>query len=403
MEQRILDAINKAMDDSMKEFMDEPNSIFFNKKDQLIYKYSIIKELKNWKRNQSCIVKGCKNRSIERSHTIQKSGSIKQISENGHILTPNLNPDTGQMEITKIGINEASTFPGYCNEHENLFHGFEQIKEFENGEHFGLQLYRTVCREIVIKENHIKELEFITTKYKEYRNTKVKESFISKLDQEIINIPTLEFKDFTIDSNDYKLRSAIKHTKESLRYLNEFLYKFQDAILNDLKKRKFTKIAYVAIVFDREIPVALAGRGNFLMKLKTKTHDVEVIFNVLPLKKKTYIFISSLKKNEKELKHYMEHFINPLQLVSMIENWMVHGSDHWFIRPSVWEAINPNAQSEILNEILNDSYNISNELKLTIFKDLKSVSIKLMDDNIDQLTEPLIQLLNKEKSKISLS
>ena len=54
--------------------------------------------------------------------------------------------------MLSIGINEASTFPGYCLEHENLFSEFENIKDFKTGEHMGLQLYRTVCREIVINE-----------------------------------------------------------------------------------------------------------------------------------------------------------------------------------------------------------------------------------------------------------
>lgn len=30
------------------------------------------------------------------------------------------------MEMVRLGINEASTFPGYCFKHENLFEEYEK-------------------------------------------------------------------------------------------------------------------------------------------------------------------------------------------------------------------------------------------------------------------------------------
>jgi hypothetical protein len=400
MNDQILKAIDSAMEASMNEFLENPDIIFFDEKEQLKFRYSVSDEHKNWKKNKKCIVKGCTNKSIERSHTIQKSGSIKQISEEGHVLTPNFNSKTGEIEVKKIGVNDASTFPGYCTEHENLFSDFEKAKDFVDGEHFALQLYRTVCREIVINENHLKTLDLLVERYKEYRDKKIKESIINKLPPSVLNNPVLELKKFTIKSNEYRLRASSKKRKELVRYLGEFLYKYHDAILKDLKKKNFTNIAHVAIHFDRQIPVALAGRGNFHTKWKTRNRNIEVIFNVLPLEGKTYIFISTLKKYQKQLKFYMDHFLNPLQTVSMVENWMIHGSDHWFIKPSIWNSIEPGLQHEILNKILNDKFNISDELDYSIFKDIKSESIDLMEKNYSTLTEPLIHLLNKEKAKL---
>jgi hypothetical protein len=399
MEEEILNAINKAIDDAMREFLDAPDTIFNNKREQLIYKFSAINELKNWKKNKTCVIKGCSNKSIENSHTIQKSGLIKQISVNGHVLFPSLNSNTGEMEMVKVGINEASTFPGYCSTHESIFHSFERTKDFKNGEHLGLQLYRTVCREIVINENHLKELETLVVRYKDFRNKKIRESIINKLDSKIVNTPTLKIGSFEIKNDDYRLKEVNKFKKEITRYLNDFLYKYQDAVLADLKGRNFSRIAYVAISFDREIPVALAGRGNFYLKER----GVEVILNVLPLEDKTFIFISTLKEFETELKCYMKQFVNPLQIVSAVESWMIHGSDHWFIKPSIWQAIDSKYQKIILNQILDDNYNIGNNLNWTIFNDLKLESIKLMETNYEKLNSLLIQLLDNEKRKLTLT
>ena len=116
---------------------------------------------------------------------------------------------------------------------------------------------------------------------------------------------------------------------------------------------------------------------------------------------KTYIIISTLRKFKEELNAYMSQFINPLQIVSMVENWMIHGSDHWFIKPSIWNKIEDRHRPIILEEILEYKFNIGSEFRLSIFNDLKNESIKLMEKNYSMLNDKLIELLNKEKSKIT--
>ncbi len=403
MDKELLKKIEDAMDKAMADFKADEESIFANEKDTLKYKYESIEPLKKWKKKQTCIVRGCNNKSIERSHTIQKSGSIKRVSESGHVLSPRFNTDTGEIEIIPLGIKEASVFPGFCNTHERLFEDFENVKDIQTGEHFGLQLYRTVCREIVITENLINAQNVLIEKYRKFRDKKIGEAILSNLGDEVLQIPTLEFKDFKFENKDGRLAIGEKNIKEMKRYLNEFLYKLHDGILNDLSKKKFQKTAYNALVFDREIPVALAGRGNFYIKLKSKGKNVEAILNVLPLEGKTYIFIATFKKFTTELNAYMSQFVNPLQIVSLIENWMIHGSDHWFLKPSTWEKIDSKYQQEILAEIMDTKYNIGHEFKLSIFNELKMESIKLMEDNYEKLNKPLIELLNNEKKKITFA
>jgi len=403
MDKELLKRIEDAIDKAMYDFKANENSIFDNEKEKLIFKYKSLAPLKRWKKKQTCIVRNCKNKSIERSHTIQKSGSIKNIAEDGHVLTPRFNIDIGEMEMFSIGINEASTFPGYCSEHERIFKDFENIKDFQTGEHIGLQLYRTVCREIVITENHIKTTNQLVKDYKIFRDKKINESIADNVGIETIKSEKINIKNLKFSNKDRRLQLAENNIKEEKKYLDEFLYKFHDAILNDLSKKKFQKIAYKSIIYDREIPVALAGCGNFRIKLKSKFKNIEVILNVLPLENKTYIFIATLKKFTKELDSYMSQFINPLEVVSMIENWMIHGSDHWFIKPSVWNKIDENKRQEILETILDYSYNIGNEFTISIFNELKMESIKLMEGNYDQLNNMLIDLLNKEKQKLTFA
>jgi hypothetical protein len=305
MNKDIQSKIESAFDKAMLDFQANEHSIFTNEIDRLKYQYSTINELKKWKKRQKCIVERCKNKSIEKSHTIQKSGSIKTISEDSHVLTPNFNKDNGILNLLLIGINEASTFPGYCSEHERLFEDFENKKDILTGEHFGLQLYRTVCREIVKNVNNVKTIQLLIKKYKDFRNQKVHEGIVDILGDEFLKNNSISVKSIDFQYQDKLLTISDAKLKKTNRYLNDFLNPFHEAILNDLNKHKFQKIAYNAIVYDRQIPVALAGSGNFSIKKSTKSKHVQVIINVIPLESKIYIFIATFKKNSIELTKYM--------------------------------------------------------------------------------------------------
>ncbi|OCB73168.1 hypothetical protein B0A79_24900 [Flavobacterium piscis] len=395
--------IPDAMEKAMNDFLDNPDIIFADDTEHLKFRYGAFDKLKDWKKNRNCIVKNCSNISIERSHTIQKAGSIKQIAEKGYVLSPAFNYKTEKIELKKIGINEASTFPGYCNLHENLFNNFEQAKDLKTDEDFGLQLYRTVCREIIINKNHLKRFDSLVSSYKIFRDKKIQETTIAKLDHNIFESSPIKIKKISIESFDYRLKAVSERRKEIIRYLNEFLYIYHNAILHDLQKKKFGKIAFIGMHFDVQIPVAIAGRGNFIINLRTKRKNIEVIFNVLPYEDKTYIIISSLKKNSKQLSNYMSYFAwNSLQVINMIESWMIHGTDHWFLKPSVWNSLNFNLQRKILDKSNDFKYNIGNELEYTIFKEIKMEVIQEMENNYEKLTQPLIDLLQKEKIKFDL-
>lgn len=396
MDKNLLDKIKTAIDKTLEDFQSNPDFIFENELERLKYQYSEPKELKNWKKRQKCIVDGCDKKSIEKSHTIQKSGSIKELSENHHILTPNFNEKTGEMEMLSVGVNVASTFPGYCLEHESLFSEFENEKDYQTGEHLGLQLYRTVCREIVINEHQKKSAENIQKRYIAFRDKMMNDAFIANLDEETLNTPTLELKDFKLTSNDGRLRLADKHMKSIDKNLKEFLYPYRDAILNDLKKKKFQKIAYVAITFNQQIPVALAGKGNFYYK-----KNINIIMNILPRTNNTYIFFSTLKKHTEALKLYMQRFKNPLLMINAIESCMIHGSDHWFIKPSVWNRINEDFQQKILDSINDDKNNISDKFEMTIFNDLKQTYFDLADKQVS-IPNDVAELIRVEKEKSTL-
>lgn len=67
--------------------------------------------------------KNC-GKQIVRAHTVQRSGSLSGIAENGHVCSGR---DTGFIkgsgnvsnDLALVGINTASTFNGFCSRHDN--------------------------------------------------------------------------------------------------------------------------------------------------------------------------------------------------------------------------------------------------------------------------------------------
>jgi hypothetical protein len=62
--------------------------------------------------------------SIIRAHTVPKSGSLRQIARDGHVYSfipslENLIKYQGRLHPELVGINKASTFTGFCSEHDN--------------------------------------------------------------------------------------------------------------------------------------------------------------------------------------------------------------------------------------------------------------------------------------------
>lgn len=99
------------------------------------------------------------------AHSIQKKGQLQLIAEDGHIYR--LSADFATLDKSggiplpkKVGIGKASTFVGFCKNHDNAL--FEPIdNEFlkANKQQVALYAYRSLCREYFVKDNAVKALQ----------------------------------------------------------------------------------------------------------------------------------------------------------------------------------------------------------------------------------------------------
>lgn len=104
----------------------------------------------------------CSSSTSIKSHTIQRRGGLSAIAENGHVCSTkmafaNLEKRGGLVDMEKIGVGQASTFPGFCSRHDTeLFRPVEQANsQLDACSGFLLSL-RAVTYELATKDSQLR-------------------------------------------------------------------------------------------------------------------------------------------------------------------------------------------------------------------------------------------------------
>ena len=107
----------------------------------------------------------CGRSDLVRSHTITKSSWLKPLAHEGHVLMPDIRQRPVRM--VSSGLNRATTFPGYCAQHEQRFQQFEQFGEIRTTSDVALQLFRSAAREYWNKRKWIAYFDTLHKQYSE--------------------------------------------------------------------------------------------------------------------------------------------------------------------------------------------------------------------------------------------
>lgn len=93
------------------------------------------------------------------SHSIQKNRMLSQVAHDGHVYKASANFRTlkkhgGKITYELCGINKMSTFMGFCGKHDNeLFEPIDNFPLYPTDHQVFLYGYRSLCRELFLKEN----------------------------------------------------------------------------------------------------------------------------------------------------------------------------------------------------------------------------------------------------------
>ncbi len=96
-----------------------------NKYDQEYFRNKYFEQInkihKEKRKRKICVFPACENKTIKKSHSIQKQGPLREIAEKGKLIYPQPQNSITNIDFVEIGIENASTFPGFCEKHEKYF------------------------------------------------------------------------------------------------------------------------------------------------------------------------------------------------------------------------------------------------------------------------------------------
>ena len=346
-----------------------------------------------------CTYPGCTEKSIKKSHTIQRNKVLKTISEGNHVYKPevDMQSDKPKMKIKKIGINDASTFPGFCSIHEQLFESFEKKGSIDSKNEALLQTFRAICREIVFRENEKKILTFQRDEY--FKN-------IEKDAQQYI-LNELEKKKLSVSFG----KTSLSNVNDYLLYLFDNTIYLIDKIISDLEKYMISslnnnndEIISKEFTIDYQFPIAIAGFGNQKYNYFGEERNFILILNVIPYKNQTTIICYTLKEHESIFQSYIDFYTqNILTILNLIESFMINASDHWYVKPSYWDSMLEIKKEYILQCLFYTEESFMDESPYSIFDDIRIHFLEAFMNSRSEvpLTKVEEDFLNKERSKLN--
>ena len=168
-----------------------------------IFNQIVEDDINNYKKHKAqCMYSGCGALNVG-SHSISKMISLNQIAESGKLLTPISKrhyPDKKYF-IDEVGINDASKFPGFCEDHEKLFNKVDTCGITTEKDIFA-QVFRTL-NYIYFLENMVNVVRphIIKRIYKECRVRKDMNDIITSEDH-IIQKRLLRWANYTTNIHD---------------------------------------------------------------------------------------------------------------------------------------------------------------------------------------------------------
>jgi hypothetical protein len=270
------------------------------------------------------------------AHSIQKQHLLNYISEDGHVYRLNadystLQKNEGNCQVTKIGVNKASTFMGFCKKHDNeLFREIDRSPLLPNDEQVFLYAFRSICREVFVKENTV-------IAYKSWSQGPHLHSNMK------------EFLSLVHSGAEFGLRCLLKHKQI-----------FDDS----LKKRAFYNIRYVAFMSPQKPTIFFSGQlypdfdflGNHIQDLGDHNTFLELMtfFSAPTIDGWTFVFAW-----HESSKHICDHYMRSLatfisehkSLSDALFGYVFLCCENHAISPSWWEGLTDINRAKILEKL----------------------------------------------------
>ncbi|HHT4259197.1 TPA: SEC-C domain-containing protein [Klebsiella variicola] len=280
------------------------------------------------------------DKRIVQAHTLSKSSSLKAIADtSNHVMgvvmnLPSLLRNKGRWVPEKIGINQASTFSGFCAVHDRvLFSCLENEKFTGTDEQCFALMFRSLSKEIYAKEGGLRSADFAKNADKGKEQTE--QLYI----QEIASLQQMGLN---------AAMTELNHLKTSL-----------DSIL---LSRQFSEIESVIFTFSGPLPIAvssiLSPDRDFDGAKIQDLNDLNVLaeqvcFNAFSSEGKGYVVFSWLGASE-----IIRRFVRSLikTPVDKVFNTLLYffftKAENTYSSPEWWYSLSDKQRENICNMIM---------------------------------------------------
>jgi len=277
----------------------------------------------------------CSNRIIK-AHTVQRSGGLSEIAEEGHVISgkkgfENVFKNKGEIVPGLIGIGSASTFMGFCNVHDNnLFEPIEKNSFSFNHEAAFLLGFRALAYEYLTKKNSLKTVEI--------------QRGIDK------------GKDF--QAQVYIQQYLHAHLESSLRGMRD-LEGWKTEYDKRYLDKNYASMLHYAVEFDSILPFVCSGgfhpevdfSGNQLQVITRGDAEFEhVCINISVVGKKTFLVVSWHGAKGGPSEHFVKSFkaITNNEKANAALILAVEQSENTYFRPSWWDSLSSTNESHLI-------------------------------------------------------
>ncbi|QMJ22688.1 SEC-C domain-containing protein [Escherichia coli] len=283
--------------------------------------------------------KDCDKRIVQ-AHTLSKSSSLKAIADpSNHVMgvvmnLPSLMRNNGRCVPEKIGINQASTFTGFCAVHDRiLFSCLENEKFTGTDEQCFALMFRSLSKEIYAKEGGVRSSDFAKNADK----------------------GKLQAEQFYIQKFVSLHQSGLKAAMIELNNLKASLDRMQ-------LSRQFSEIESVIFTFSEPLPIAVSSilsperdfDGAQIQDLSDLTVSAEqVCFNAFSGEGKGYVVFSWLRTSG-----IIRRFVQSLIKVpaDRIFNTLLYffftKAENTYSSPEWWDSLSDKQRENIGNMIM---------------------------------------------------
>lgn len=284
---------------------------------------------------------------IVKAHSIQRANILERIARNQHVYGFSAEfgelKKRGRLEPKLIGINDASTFTGFCNYHDTeTFKNIETNKIEITNEHVFLLAYRALCKEIYAKKFQLNMTPLM----------KQGDKGLSLQDQ-------IAFQRFA-ETHSGAVQAGLNDLFESKKIYDSYLL---SKYFNDISYYIIEIGTIPDIVVSGQIHVEMDFNGNVLhtpAEIVDFSKKLDRITFSIVTRDSTGIIIFSCFNNEKKSIDFLKSIdsINDFELPNTILRFAFEYFENIFISPDWWDNLLENHRAAIIKR-MNDSVSFS--------------------------------------------